>query len=298
MAASTYLSTEVLARVSNMQLLAKVVVEGFLQGLHRSPFHGSSVEFAEYRQYTAGEEIKHIDWKVYAKSDRYYLKRFEAETNLACNILLDASASMGYKSDEKGVSKLQYAASLAACLAYFMIGQRDATGLTVFDSAIRSALPPRLGPTHLQRVLTDLDGLKPGGDTSLAGPMASMADGLKRRGLVIIISDLLDSVEALRSALSRFRFQGHDLIVFHIMDSAELNFPFDSMTEFTDLETGQQALVSPTGMRSTYMRELKNYLADVQKVCADVRADYTLFDTSAPLELALSEYLHRRSRLN
>jgi len=205
---------------------------------------------------------------------------------------------MSYKSREDGQSKLQYAASLAACLAYFMIGQRDATGLTIFDSKIRSALPPRLGPSHLQRVLGELDRIKAGGDTSLAGPMTSMAEGLKRRGLVIIISDLLDSVDALRSALSRFRFQGHDLIVFHIMDNAELTFPFDSLTEFTDLESGQQTTVSPAGMRATYMRELKQYLSDVQKACADVKADYSLFDTQAPLELALSEYLHRRSRLN
>lgn len=298
MAGSRYLSTEVLARVSNMQLLAKTIVEGFLLGLHRSPFHGSSVEFSEYRQYTAGEEIKHIDWKVYAKTDRYYIKRFEAETNLACHILLDASASMGYKSREDGLSKLEYGASLAACLAYFMVGQRDSTGLTVFDSRIRTALPPRLGPTHLQRMLTELEGIRPGGDTDLSGPMGAMAEGLKRRGLVIIISDLLDTVDALRTALSRFRFQGHDLIVFHIMDDAELTFPFDSLTQFTDLETGQAALVSPTGMRATYMQELKKFLGGVQKSCADVKADYSLFNTQSPLELALSEYLHRRSRLN
>lgn len=298
MAGTQYLSTEVLARVSNMQLLAKVVVEGFLLGLHRSPFHGSSVEFSEYRQYTAGEEIKHIDWKVYAKSDRYYIKRFEAETNLTCHILLDASASMSYKSRPEGLSKLQYGASLAACLAYFMINQRDSTGLTIFDSTIRSALPPRLGPTHLQRLLTELEGVKAGGDTNLSGPMSAMADGLKRRGLVIIISDLLDHAQSLRSALSRFRFQGHDMIVFHVMDDAELTFPFDSMTQFTDLESGQSAIVSPTGMRATYMREMKKYLGDVQKACADVKADYSLFNTQSPLELALSEYLHRRSRLN
>ncbi len=298
MAGSPYLSTEVLARVSNMQLLAKTVVEGFLLGLHRSPFHGSSVEFSEYRQYTAGEEIKHIDWKVYAKTDRYYIKRFEAETNLSCHILLDASASMSYSSREDGLSKLQYGASLAACLAYFMIGQRDSTGLTVFDSKIRSALPPRLGPTHLQRILTELDGITAGGDTNLAAPLNTMAEGLKRRGLVIIISDLLDNVENLRSALSRFRFQGHDLIIFHILDDAELTFPFDTLTEFTDLETAQSTIVSPTGMKAVYLRELKKYLGDVQKACADVKADYGLFNTQSPLELALSEYLHRRSRLN
>lgn len=298
MSASPYLSTEVLAHVGNMQLLAKTIVEGFLLGLHRSPFNGSSVEFSEYRQYTAGEEIKHIDWKVFAKTDRYYVKRFEAETNLSCHILLDASASMGYKFHESGISKLQYGASLAACLAYLMIGQRDATGLTIFDSTIRTALPPRLGPTHLQRVLTELEGLKPGGDTSLAGPMNAMAEGLKRRGLVIIISDLLDDIENLRSALSRFRFQGHDLVVFQILDEAELTFPFDSLTQFTDLETSQTAVVSPSGMKATYLGELRKFLDGVHKACADVKADYTLCNTQTPLELSLSEYLHRRSQLN
>jgi uncharacterized protein (DUF58 family) len=297
MATSEYLKTEVLARISNLQLLAKAVVEGFILGLHRSPYHGSSVEFSEYRQYTVGEEIKHIDWKVYGKTDRYYVKRYEAETNLACHILLDASASMSYRSDEKGLSKLQYGASLAACLAYFMVGQRDATGLTIFDSKTRTALPPKLGPTHLQRLLAELERTKPGGDTELAGPLTGLADGLKRRGLVILISDLLADVQSLRSALSRFRFQGHDLIVFHIMDRAELEFPFDSMTQFTDLETSEAVVVSPQGMRSTYMKALEKFQGDVQKACADVKADYSLFDTSSPLELALSEYLHRRSRL-
>lgn len=298
MSGSPYLSTEVLARVSNMQLLAKTVVEGFLLGLHRSPFNGSSVEFSEYRQYTAGEEIKHIDWKVFAKTDRYYIKRFEAETNLACHILLDASGSMRYKFNETGISKLQYGASLAACLAYLMMGQRDATGLTIFDGAIRTALPARLGPTHLQRMLSTLEGIEAGGETSLVGPMNAMAEGLKRRGLVIIISDLLDDVENLRSALSRFRFQGHDLIVFQIMDDAELTFPFDSLTQFTDLETSQSAVVSPKGMKATYLGELKKFLDGVHKACADVKADYTLCNTQTPLELSLSEYLHRRSQLN
>jgi uncharacterized protein (DUF58 family) len=297
MAETKYLNTEVLARISNLQLLARAVVEGFILGLHRSPYHGSSVEFSEYRQYTAGEEIKHIDWKVYGKTDRYYVKRFEAETNLACHILLDASGSMSYKSNEQGFSKLEYAASLAACLSYFMIGQRDATGLMIFDKEIRSTLPPRLSHTHLQRILADLDGLKAGGDTNLATPLNSIADSLKRRGVIILISDLLDDVESLRSALSRFRFQGHDIIVFQIMDEAELKFPFESMTEFTDLETGKQALVSPKGMRATYMKELEKFLSNAQKACADVKADYSLFNTASPLELALSEYLHRRSRL-
>jgi len=294
---NSYLDFDVLARISNMQLLAKTVVEGFLLGLHRSPFRGFSVEFAEYRQYVPGDEIKHIDWKVYAKTDRYYIKQFEEETNLACHILLDASASMAYKSNENGVTKLQYGCFLAACLSYFMMGQRDATGLTVFDSRIRTMLPPSLRQSHLHRLMSELDSTEPGGDTNISGPMHDLAEGLKRRGLVVLISDLLDDREAVLSALQHFRFMGHDVLVFHVMDDAELKFSFESMTEFTDLETGESVLVSAEGMRDTYMAELRRFLAFYQKGCASVRVEYALLDTGTPLELALSEYLHRRSLL-
>jgi uncharacterized protein (DUF58 family) len=298
MAKSQHLDLDVIARISNMQLLAKVVVEGFIMGLHRSPYRGFSVEFAEYRQYTAGDEIKHIDWKVYGKTDRYYIKQFEEETNLTCHILLDASGSMAYKSSENGLSKLQYGSCLAACLAYFMMRQRDATGLTVFDTKTRLMLPPRLRQSHLHRMLTELDHVEPGGETNVAGPMHDLAESLKRTGLVILISDLLDDPEKVLSALQHFRFKGHDIIVFQIMDNAELTFPFDSMTEFSDLETGEKLLVAPEGIKPVYMDELKRFLAAYQKGCADLKADYKLFDTRTPLELGLSEYLHRRSQMN
>jgi uncharacterized protein (DUF58 family) len=297
MAANTYLDFDVLARIDNMQLLAKVVVEGFLLGLHRSPFRGFSVEFAEYRQYSPGDEIKNIDWKVYGKTDRYYIKQYEEETNLTCYILLDASASMGYRSKEGGLSKLQYGCYLTACLSYFMMGQRDAAGLTIFDDKIRTIVPPRLRQTHMKHILAALEGCEPGGETNIAGPMHDLAEGLKRRGLIILISDLMSEPQAVPSALQHFRFQGHDIIVFHVMDNAELTFPFDTMTEFTDLETRERALVSPEGIRQEYMGELGQFLAAYEKGCADVKADYKLLDTTRPLELALSEYLFRRSRL-
>jgi uncharacterized protein (DUF58 family) len=297
MADSGYLDFDVLARIDNMQLLAKVVVEGFLLGLHRSPYRGFSVEFAEHRQYSPGDEIKHIDWKVYGKTDRYYIKQFEEETNLTCYILLDASGSMGYKSRPEGLSKLQYACYMTACLSYFMMRQRDATGLTIFDEKIRSILPPRLRQTHMKHILADLNRCTPGGETDIAGPMHDLAEGLKRRGLIVLISDLMSQPDRVLSALQHFRFQGHDIIVFHIMDEAELTFPFETMTEFTDLETREKALVSPEGLRERYMKELGAFLSFYEKGCADVKADYKLFDTTRPLELALSEYLFRRSRL-
>jgi len=294
---TSYLDFDVLSRIDNMQLLARVVVEGFLLGLHRSPYRGFSVEFAEYRQYSPGDEIKHIDWKVYGKTDRYYIKQFEEETNLTCYILLDASASMGYRSREGGLSKLQYGCYLTACLSYFMMRQRDAAGLTIFDDDIRTILPPRRRQTHMKHILAALEGCEPGGETNIAGPMHHLAEGLKRRGLIVLISDLMDDPDAVLGALQHFRFQGHDLLVFQILDDAELTFPFDTMTEFTDVETREKALVSPEGIRATYLRELRSFLSRYEKGCADVKADYKLFDTKRPLELALSEYLFRRSRL-
>ncbi|MBE3123743.1 MAG: DUF58 domain-containing protein [Planctomycetes bacterium] len=298
MAVSEYLDFDVLARMHNMQLLAKVVVEGFILGLHRSPYRGFSVEFAEHRQYSPGDEIKHIDWKVYGKTDRYYVKQFEEETNLTCYILLDASGSMGYKSgDEKGLTKLQYGCYLAACLSYFMMRQRDAVGLVTFDSKVRDLVPPRARQSHLKHVLATLDGLQPGGETHISKPLHDLAEGLKRRGLILVISDLMDDPDAVLSALQHFRFQGHETIVFHVMDNAELTFPFDSMTEFTDLETGEKSLVSPDGMRPMYLDQMRRFLDRYEKGCADIQADYRLFDTTRPLEIALSEYLYRRSRM-
>jgi uncharacterized protein (DUF58 family) len=293
----SFLDFDVIARIDNMQMLAKVLVEGFVLGLHRSPYRGFSVEFAEHRQYSPGDEIKHIDWKVFGKTDRYYVKQFEEETNLACYIVVDASASMAYRSKENGLTKLQYASYMAACLSYFIMRQRDAVGLMLFDNQVRTVLPPRMRQSHLKHVLSALDSLKPGKETNIAQPLHHLADGLKRRGLVILISDLLDDPESIMSALQHFRFQGHDIIVFQVMDNAELTFPFDSMTEFSDMETGLKTTVSPEGIRATYMSELKKFLSTIEKGCADVHADYKLFNTSQPLELALSEYLYFRSRM-
>lgn len=297
MTQTSYLDFDLIARIDNMQLLAKVVVDGFVLGLHRSPYRGFSVEFAEYRQYSAGDDIKHIDWKVFGKTDRYYMKQFEEETNLACYVLLDASASMAYKSNESGLSKLQYGSYMAACLSYFIMRQRDAAGLMIFDDKIRTVLPPRMRQSHMKHILAALEGLKPGGETNISKPMHELADGLKRRGLIILISDLLDDPQSVLSALQHFRFMGHDVIVFHVMDDAELNFRFDTMTEFTDLETGLKTTVSPEGIRPQYMEELKGFLSAYEKGCADIKADYKLLDTTKPLELALSEYLYRRARM-
>ena len=294
--ASHLIDAGILARVGSMELLASSIVEGFILGLHRSPFRGFSVEFAEYRQYAAGDEIRHIDWKVFAKTDRYYIKQFEEETNLAGTVVLDASASMGYASKPGALTKLQYGATVAACLCNLMMRQRDAAGLMLFDDDVRTALPPRLRPAHLKRIMTELQDVQPGGDTHIHIPLHQLAEGMKRKGLVVLISDLLDDPVQILSALQHFRFLGHDVMVLHVMDPAELQFPFDTLTEFTDLESGEKQLVAPEGMRPVYMRELDDFLKAMERGCAGIKADYKLLDTSRPVDLALSEYLHRRSQ--
>lgn len=294
--AGKYIDVDVLARISSLELLAKTVVEGFTLGLHRSPFRGFSVEFAEYRQYVPGDEIRFIDWNVYGRTDRYYLKQFEEETNVACHILLDASASMGFKGDDSPVSKLEYGCYLAASLAYFMMGQRDSASLTVFDSKVRVMLPARSRHGHLQRMLTELEAVQPGSDTHIAKPMHDLAEGLKRRGMCVLISDLMDDPAEVLSALQHFRFAGHDVLVFHLLDNAEINFTYSTMTEFRDLETGEKTLVSPAAIRRSYLDEVDKFLRAYEKGCASVKADYKLFNTRMPLELALSEYLYKRGR--
>jgi uncharacterized protein (DUF58 family) len=204
---------------------------------------------------------------------------------------------MGYASREGGWTKLDYACRLAACLSYFILRQRDAVGMALFDTELRDLLPPRMRQSHMKHILAALEGRQPGGETSIARPLHDLAEGLKRRGMIILISDLLDNPEDVLSALQHFRYQGHDVLVFHVMDPAELTFPFDMMTEFTDLETGEKAKVSPEGLRDEYMSELGGFLQAYERGCAGIHADYRLFDTSRPLELALSEYLFRRSQM-
>ena len=289
-----FLDFDTLGRISNMQLLAKTVVEGFILGLHRSPYRGFSVEFAEYRPYVPGDEIRYLDWKLYGKTDRYYIKQFEEETNLNCHILLDKSGSMSYGSGP--VTKLQYGSYLAASLAYFMMQQRDSTGLVIFDDEIRTLLPARSRLQHLHLMLSELENLRPSGKTSAGKPMHDLAEGVKKRGLIILISDLFDDPRTVLSGLQHFRFLGNDVIVFHIVDKAELEFPFDTITEFIDPETEERILTAPRNVRQHYLKEMEDFYGLYRQGCADLKVDYKLFDTSTPLELALSEYLFQRSR--
>jgi uncharacterized protein (DUF58 family) len=238
--------------------------------------------------------MRHIDWKVFGRSDRFFIKQYEEETNLNCHVLLDCSASMGYGSGK--ITKLQYGCFLAATLAYFMINQRDATGLVLFDDKVRLMLPPRSRLTHLHLLLSSLEDQKPGAGTNVSKPMHEMADGIKKRGLMILISDLYDDPEKVLSALQHLKFQGSDLIVFQIADPAELKFPFSALTEFVDPETNETIMATAEAMRKPYLAAMDSFFGRYRHGCADLKVDYHLFDTSTPLEVALAEYIYRRSR--
>ena len=289
-----FLDPAVLARLGTLELKARTVVEGFLSGLHRSPFKGFSVEFAEYRQYMPGDDLSSIDWKVYARSDRYYVKKFEEETNLDCYLLLDVSASMGYGSH--GVTKLEYASMVAGSLAFLMQRQRDAVGLTTFDDAIVTMLPPSARPSHLRSVLVTLDRLTLGKQTNVAKPLHQLADGIAKRGLVILISDLIDEPERVIEGLRHFRFRGTDVVVFHVMDPAELTFPFTRASRFRDLEGGDELMAVPSVVREQYLVELNGAIERYKRELGAAGIDYRLLDTSKPLEFALMSYLSTRGK--
>lgn len=289
-----FLEPAVLARIGTLELRARTIVEGFLSGLHRSPFRGFSVEFAEYRQYIAGDDISSIDWKVYARSDRYYVKKFEEDTNLDCYVLLDVSASMGYAS--RGLSKLEYASMLAAALAYLMNRQRDAVGLTAFDERIVSMLPPNSRPGHLHQVLLTLARLTLGTGTNVAKPLQVLADGIAKRGMIVLISDLLDDPDAVIDGIRPFRFRGTDVIVFHVLDRDELTFPFERATRFRDIEGSEEVMAVPAVVRAEYLAELNRTIERFRREFGSIGIDYRLLDTSEPLESALMAYLATRTR--
>jgi uncharacterized protein (DUF58 family) len=290
-----YLNPEVVSRLSSIELKARLVVEGFIVGLHRSPYHGFSVEFAEHRQYMPGDDFKHIDWKVYAKSDRFFIKQFEEETNLKAYILLDASNSMGYKSN--GITKLEYGSYLAASLSYLMLRQQDAPGLLVYDEKIRSYIPPKGARSHINPVLKQLGDTLPSSRTDASIAFHELADRIKRRGLIIVISDLLDDPEKMLLGLKHFRHRRHEVIVFHVLDPYERNFAYKSEARFKDMETGKELLTDPWQIRGEYMSRLGDYLEWISKSCRDAHIDYHLLDTSIPFDRALFGYLAKRSKL-
>ena len=289
-----FLDPAVVARLGTLELKARTIVEGFLSGLHRSPFKGFSVEFAEYRQYFPGDALSTIDWKVYARTDRYYVKKFEEETTLDCHVMLDASGSMAYGST--AMTKFEYASCIAASLGYLMNRQRDAVGLTAFDEKIVAMLPASSRPGHLRSMLVTLDRLRPDHRTDVSKPLHQLADSLVKRGMVVLISDLLDDPESVINGLRHFQFRGNDVIVFHVLDPHELDFPFERATRFEDLETNEEVMAVPGAVRAHYLKEIGALIERYRRDLGAAGIDYQLLTTKQPLELALLAYLSTRAR--
>jgi len=274
-------------------MIARTVVEGFISGLHQSPYKGFSVEFAEHRQYYPGDEIRHIDWRVLGKTERFYVKEYEQETNLQAHLLLDASGSMGYVG--KGHSKLDHAQQVAACLAYLMLHQMDAAGLTVHDSAVREVLPPSSHPKQLLRILQTLERTSAGGETSLGALWDQAARQIKRRGMVIILSDCFDQVEALARALQHLRHRRHEVLLFHILAPEEIEFPFSKLTQFRNLEAASdRTLLDAKRLRQEYLKNFQKFCEDLKRRAGDLSIDYHLIRTDEPVDRALGIYLNRR----
>jgi uncharacterized protein (DUF58 family) len=290
-----FLDPAVVARLGTLELKARTIVEGLLSGLHRSPFKGFSVEFAEYRQYMPGDDLTTIDWKVYARSDRYYVKKFEEETNLDCHLMIDVSGSMAYGSHHS-MTKFEYAACLAASIAYLMNRQRDAVGLTAFDENIVSMLPSSSRSGHLRALLLTLDRLTPGRLTNVSKPLHQLAESLSKRGMVVLISDLLDDPDAVIRGLKHFQFRGTDVIVFQILDPDEMDFPFERATRFEDLETDDEVMAVPGAVRDHYLREIRGLINRYRRELGASGVDYQLLNTNHPLEFALMSYLSTRAR--
>ncbi|HEX6927321.1 MAG TPA: DUF58 domain-containing protein [Longimicrobiaceae bacterium] len=294
-APSAFLDPKVLARISNLELLARTVVDGFINGLHRSPYLGLSLDFAEHRAYMPGDDIRRVDWRLYARTDRYFVKEFEADTNSNFVVLLDGSRSMSYVGT--GVPKFDYARYLAACLTYFAREQRDRVGLAVFDEDVVEYVPP--SARHRDVILHTLDRLKPGtGRGKLAPPLLRIADRLRRRGLTVLISDLYEPPEAVLDAVKPLRGRGHDLIVFHLLDPTELDFPFDEATNFEEIETGERIPVVPQALRDRYRQLVRDHIATLSRKFTESRVDYAMFNTGMPLDHALFAFLSARERLN
>jgi uncharacterized protein (DUF58 family) len=293
---SRFLDPKVLARLGNVELLSRVVVEGFLSGLHRSPYLGRSIDFAEHRAYMPGDDIRRIDWRLFGRTDRFFLKEFEADSNTDLIQLLDISRSMRFTSH--AVTKLDYGRFLAACLAYLSRKQRDRVGLVTFDEDIVDFVPP--SAKHLPILLHTLDRIDAGGRGrrgELARPLRKAGEALHRRGIVVLISDLYEEPRAALDAVARLAARGSDLIVFHLLDPAELSFPFEEPAAYEDLESGETMPVVPAEARARYQQLVGEHIAALSRVLGENRVDYALFDTSKPLDLALFSYLSRRERL-
>ena len=281
-----------LMSIKNLELRARVVVEGFWSGLHRSPYHGFSVEFTEYRQYSPGDDPRYLDWRLYARSDRYYIKKFEDETNLRCYLLVDNSHSMGYTS--LPYTKAQYANTLAATLAYFLYLQGDAVGLLTFDEQIREYLPARHRTGHLRHLMLALEKPAAGSATDLAAPLQRIVQMVRKRGLMILVSDLLAPIDALERNLISLTASGHEVVLFHVLDPAELAFDFNNAAMFHDVESGRDLYIDPAMARKEYQRKMQIHMASARSACQKLGIAYLRFATNRPMELSLFDFLRAR----
>jgi uncharacterized protein (DUF58 family) len=289
-----FVDPKVLARIGNLELVARSVVDGFINGIHRSPFFGASVDFAEHRGYVPGDDIRRVDWRLYARTDRYYIKEYEADSNSNFSVLLDVSKSMGYGS--QGMTKLDYARILAGCLTYLVHRQRDRVGFVAFDNDIVEFVPS--SAKHMEVVLHVLDRLKPANPGSLRAPLHKMAEHFGRRGLLVLISDLYEEPDAVIDAIGPLRFRGNDIVVFHLLDPAELDFTFTDPSAFEDLESGDQIPIVPDALAEQYRDLVRAHITGLTERFSANRIDYTVVNTSSPLDHALFSYLSTRERLS
>lgn len=282
----------ILSKITSMELRAKLLVEGVLSGIHKSPYKGSSIEFLEHKEYSPGNETKHIDWKVLARTDKYYIKEFEEETNLRCYLFLDASGSMGYQSI--GISKFEYAATLAASLTYLFLKQSDLVGLIRFSDKVLQYVPPRSRLTHLHAVLNAITASKIMGKSNISAVLNEFTEKIGRRSLIIVISDFFDDTQKIIHQLKHFQFKKNDVILFHVLDPYELTFPFETITFFESMEDERRILADPKSVKEAYLSEINRYLEQFKQSCFENQIDYWLMDTSLPLDQALIKFLARR----
>jgi uncharacterized protein (DUF58 family) len=292
--APNYLDPAILAKLEGLQLRARLIVEGYVSGVHRSPFHGFSIEFAEHREYAPGDDIRYLDWKALGRTDKYYLKQYEEETNLLCYLLLDTSESMQYRSEVAVMSKLEYAKCAAAALAYLVLQQQDSAGLVTFDREIRALVRASSNPSHLKELLHVMERSSAERKTSTGAIFHELAERLKKRGIVIVLSDFFDDIDSMMAGLKHFRHRRHEVILMHVLDPAELDFPFRDTTLFRGLEQWPAALVEPRALRKAYLDEFNRYLRRLKEACRMHRIDYVPMRTDQSMEVVLSSYLASR----
>lgn len=290
-----YLSPAAVAQLGSIEVKAKLIVEGFMSGMHKSPYNGFSVEFAEHRQYHPGDDLRYLDWKIVGRTNRYYIKQFEEETNLRCTVIVDTSASMAYAS-KGNISKFDYAACMGAALSYLMMKQHDASGLALYNNALRAYLPAKKKASYLAEILKTLGNAKPSEITGTASALHELVEQLPRRGLVVIISDFFDDIDSIVQSLKHFRHDGHEVLAIQVLDPREKDFSFGLDANFKDMETGEELITQPYQIKKAYGEEFRRFIARLKHECRARGVDYLQVDTNQPYEMALREYLYKRSK--